>query len=209
MQNQTFIVPGGQSAKWIGSLATAAAAGLGVQNASADVVHHTVDAVINSSSPEYAVDFRGDSNPEFKIHYDASTGLVANKIPSAGPYYYAGSITGQIKALSVGDTLDPSDPAFIAVATSNPLLNNGGGLGEFTVAAGEKFIGVKLNAGEVGWIGFQVLDDSSSSTMSAEVYDFAYETSLGKAITIPEPTSLGLLALGAIGLAAYRRRSRT
>ena len=50
--------------------------------------------------------------------------------------------------------------------------------------------------------------DPYSPTISATVKDWAYEDSGGPihAGAIPEPGTLGMLALGAAGLAVWRRR---
>jgi hypothetical protein len=220
MRSQSFVASGGRgqsSTKWVAGLtAGAAAAGLGARQAAADVVGPiTVNQVINSGHGDYTVDFHSDSNGEVGIHYDVNAGLSAKRIGSTGnPQYLVGSVPGQVKALSLGDTISPTDPAFSPLNTSggpNPLLNDGAGHGEFTAAAGEKYIGVRLSDGTVGWVGFRVTNDSSVGNLSGTVIDFAYESDPSKNIAaglVPEPSSLALLAVGATALAAYRRRAR-
>jgi hypothetical protein len=212
MQNQAFTVGIGRS-KWIGGIAAGAVAGLAAgQQADGNIVHTTVDAVINSANSSYTVDFRNDGNGELKIQYDTTMGLVANKNISAGPFYLPGATAGQIKAMNFGDTISPGGLApFVALVNTNALLDDGAGNGEFAASAGEKYIGINLNDGSAAWVGFQVFNDGSLAGMSGEVYDFAYQTDNTQSILagVPEPSSAALVAMGAVGLAAYRRRGKS
>ena len=97
-------------------------------------------------------------------------------------------------------------------------------LGHFQL--GQKgIVGIRLASGNYGWIRLRIDDlgdnnpfDGYTGTPNAPllsgahypdrvtVIDWAYEDSPGAAIEAPAPTPLALLAAGAVGIAAFRRR---
>ncbi len=91
-------------------------------------------------------------------------------------------------------------------------------LGQFT-DKGEGYLGVRIPTGQpdsynYGWIRFYVAVDERNTSLPilATVRGWAYESVADTAIHagdeggVPEPGSLGLLAGGILGLAAWRRR---
>lgn len=205
--------------KTLATVSAAAAAGLGSsQLTTATIIHTTANATVDATHSSYLVDFRGDGTSELSVNYNTTTGLTANKSGSNALSYLPSTTNATwARALSLGDTIDPADPAFVPLdLADSALLNDGAGNGEFTAAAGEKYIGVEFGFGMsdgpyLGWIGFRADDDSSLENLAGTVTGFAYESDLGQPIAagaVPEPSSLGLLAMGATGLAAYRRRGR-
>jgi hypothetical protein len=85
--------------------------------------------------------------------------------------------------------------------------------------------GMELGAGQTGYIGFAFDPDNvagsqtyygwarfsvgDNASTNGAVVDWAYDTT-GAAIpagSVPEPTSLGLLAMGTVGLLTLRRRT--
>ena len=76
--------------------------------------------------------------------------------------------------------------------------------------AGEGFIGVEFNIGadtHYGWV--RVENRVGAPGQMYTLVDYAYEDTPNTPIdagAIPEPGSLGLLALGAVGLLGWRRR---
>lgn len=87
-------------------------------------------------------------------------------------------------------------------------------------AATTAFAGVMLGGAtnpalnQFGWLRFKLTTDSENRTASLTLIDWAFQSVSGVGIhvgdrgttSIPEPSTLGLLALGAAGLAALRRR---
>lgn len=97
-------------------------------------------------------------------------------------------------------------------STRGPWLGNTMNL----AAAG--FVGVAINNGgstNYGWIRIGISNDGTGAPVAFTVYDWAYETEANTPITvglIPEPSpaaGLALLAAGAAGIAAWRRRKQT
>jgi hypothetical protein len=91
----------------------------------------------------------------------------------------------------------------------------GGGAFGFWFDAVNEFVALEFDiAGQshYGWARLSVSGSSDVNTAgTATLHDWAYESIPGAQIrtgqtAVPEPGSLGLLALGAVGLAAYRRR---
>ena len=76
---------------------------------------------------------------------------------------------------------------------------------------GDGFVGFAFDAGtgtQYGWMRV-TMDGGPSNTLTAQEYAFAdvgESIKVGQIDAIPEPSSLGVLALGAIGLVAMRRR---
>lgn len=87
--------------------------------------------------------------------------------------------------------------------------------GQFT-AVGPGFIGFQFDAGggagtQLGWARVTMNGEPAGNTFTWD--SFAYTTAgeslfVGQITAIPEPGSLGVLALGAVGVAAVRRRRK-
>jgi hypothetical protein len=211
------------SSKVVGSLAAASVAGLAGQSQGA--VHYTpANIPINATTSSGSIDFTGPGSGEVTITYGASSGITLNKGSAAKASF------AEDPASPVPLPLASGESVAAAYTTMNGKLKTGGtktktgtlinpsGLptGDFTQAAGEKYIGVSfepVNTGPsyYGWIGFETTNDSSNADLAGVITGWAYEDSggdilAGQTESVPEPSSLALLAAGGMGLAMYRKR---
>jgi hypothetical protein len=81
-----------------------------------------------------------------------------------------------------------------------------------TAGANSGYLGLRFNIGTAehfAWMRLTVAPQSSANPRAITVHEWAYENVPGvgiEAAAVPEPSALGLLALGSVGLAARRRR---
>lgn len=117
--------------------------------------------------------------------YPARLGGGVN-VGAAGPFITLGNLRGDL-AFDTGS------------ANSQWTTPGVGSLGfRFTLTGGGT---------AYGWLQFSVGDNSGPTPRAITLMSGAYENSGGSITTIPEPTTaVGILALGAAGLLAHRRR---
>lgn len=113
---------------------------------------------------------------------------------------------GSPAKLETGEQIGPASPfessdGYLLVEGIDPVPS----LGNWRSDAQNKFLGVQFDIdgdGHFGWIRLSVTSDT------VIVHDYAYDAQSGMAINagvIPEPSSLVLGALGALGLLLRRR----
>jgi hypothetical protein len=190
------------------SLAAGAAA-TGAAEADAQIVYSGPQNIAIGTGFSQNVDLDGDSN------YDI---LLKNYVFGAGPYqgasvnFFPGKIVGfnagslaYVSALATGFLIDSSSagPTFLgsmAFGASNPNA-------QFNSVT-DAYVGLSFPIGPATHFGW-VRVDVTNSTSTFVIKDWAYEATAGVGIlagAVPEPTSLGLLAAGAAGVATMRRR---
>ncbi len=176
---------------------------------------------------QVGVDFNGDAAPDFLIEHTAYlvatstyTDIQTNKLllgngSGAANQMQVVASDNLIDALNGGDAIQgPFAAGGAATLRAFALyLTSSGSFttdlrGHFDTSA-QRFVGVKFDLSGAtlsGWIGLEV----NQGGLTGNVTGYAYEDSGGgiRAGQIPEPTPLALLAMGASGVAALRRRRR-
>jgi hypothetical protein len=149
----------------------------------------------------------GSTGVKFFVHKSNGISVIAN-------FYHRGSpINGGVGGLSIAGILRQHTVASKTVGNQvgpHTFHNTDGAFGSGNVTG---FVGFKTPSGDLGWLQVQVNDAGSPGYPNeAEVIDWAYDNS-GAPIAagdtgVPEPgtAALSLLALGAVGILALRKR---
>ena len=223
--------------KWASYATAAAAIAVGAQTAEADIVHVTVNETVNGqgSGGVDTFDVLVGSGNGLRLEHS----LIGYQTPPNGEGFVRlqgnARFSGQIVTITTSSStfqrsyvnnLSESPMNFVSqaedflaneLAGRAILFNNYDNFPnqQFGNAPGEHFIGFQFTDGagdlQHGWVR---LDLADTVVQEFTVVDFAYSTrgeniTVGQTVAVPEPGSLGMLALGALGLAATRRRRNT
>lgn len=223
--------------KWAALAAAGTVAGFAGGQAGAAVIYTAVNKTLNSAGPAGTVKTLtlslptgtgvagADGKPFITFTANTTNGVTAAKPSSTGSIapiintdVQGGLVASAFAAASlISPATSPYTPGTTNAASAITIISATGATGNFTVAAGQEYIGFSFNGVpqyQAGWISFQTLTTTAAggTAVSASITGFAIETTpltpiaAGSLVSVPEPTSLSLLALGATGLAAYRRR---
>lgn len=213
MQVEQSVSPSSQASRTLRTaytLAAGAAASMGTNVADAAIVYSGPQNISIASGNSQDLNLDGDAFNDI---------LLKNYNFGGGPYqgasvnFFPGKLVGfssglaYVSALAAGAIIDsttagPSFTGSMAYGAANPnaQFNN----------VTDAYIGLSFPAGGNTYYGW-VRVDVNNAAKTFLVKDWAYESEAGLGIKagaglVPEPATLGLLACGAAGIAAIRRK---
>ncbi len=192
------------------SLAAGAAASVAATNADAQIVYSGIQNIDIAQFGAQDLNLDGDAYNDILLKNYVFGGNYQGAYVNFAPGKVVGFTTGlsYATALVEGDMIDAAATAGGPFAVSLAYGNNPDS--QFDNATGA-FIGLEFPINAVshfGWI--RVTIDNAGGAFT--VNDWAYNSVPGEGIKagrIPEPSTLGLLAAGGVGLVALRKRRRS
>jgi hypothetical protein len=124
---------------------------------------------------------------------------------------YATAADGSVDKLATGATINGAltyDSSALLVTAVNYYGTNYGPYGAWATGGtgyvGVQFLNEATGANNFGWVQLNI----NPTTLATTIVDWAYENTGAslQAGIVPEPTGVSLLAAGAVGMAAWRRR---
>jgi len=208
--------------RWAG-YAAAGAAGMGVlasgPSAKADIIFTPADVVLSPNS-SFLIDFNHDGANELHL-FDlkggiSTSGLVAaSGIGNGNQVVIRSTQFRQASALLPGAKIGPSANFYRDGLLAYCYFGLFGGP---WTSVENGFLGVKLSLnGQTyfGWAELTVTKAEGLNNVEATLEGYAYNNVphapilAGQGLPSPEPGTLGLLALGSLGLGYWRRRSQS
>ena len=192
------------------TLAAGAAASMGAAEADAAVVYSGAQNISIASGNSQNLNLDGDAfNDVLLKNYNFGGGAYQGATVSFAPGKLVGFSNGlsYVSALAAGATIDSSTagPSFFGSMAYGAINPNA----QFNNVA-DAYVGLSFPAGGNTYYGW-IRVDMNNAAKTFLVKDWAYESEPGVGIkagagVVPEPATLGLLACGAAGVAALRRK---
>lgn len=199
----------------------AAAAACGVNSAEADITHVVVNTLVQDTTLndggiglQLMLGDLASASVGLAHFYGTAYGRVA---AAAGNFF--GTQGASVAGFNAGAFNYASNVASGAPISALPFLGpnvfmtmafNSGYTNSQFLNPGYGFIGLRFNGNQYGWVRVNMAGAPDNSFI---VVDYAWadageSINAGQITAVPEPGSLGMLALGAIGLAGWRRSRR-
>lgn len=178
----------------------------------------------------FPLDLNSDGTTDIQLwHRQDSTQNNAAVLvaPPGGSVGVVGSVRAGLlypSRIPAGALIDAS-AAFLnltlpaGTATIGWLAEEGGFAGSQWITAPNNtgYAGIQFRIGtnvHYGWLRMTVNSNTATRARAITLHEYAYETTPGEGIItgqlpVPEPSGLGLLALGSLGLASMRQRKKT
>lgn len=195
-----------------------AATCLGTQTAEADITH----VVVGSGAGDWTADddmyFLLEGSASLNFFHPGGVALLGIANNAAATFTLDGSVAGFssggfLYAANLASGENISTQGFLGNNFATMAFNGGYTNSEFVDTSGIAAFTFDIGSGaQFGWVRMTALGDSPTNSYVIEEYAFGdagEAVATGQITSVPEPTSLGLLALGAIGVMASRRRKKS
>lgn len=178
----------------------------------------------STGAGNFQIDIHGDGIPDFAFSGGVTAGSISRGLVDVGSLFFMAIHGGILPGPQApGALIGPQDKFLASTAadfehidlyrggsstflTGGPWLNKSGYLGFRFTTSGGQF--------HYGWADFGISVSSDGRAGEAFFGPYAYDTvpdqsiRAGQTSATPEPGTLGLLALGALGLGLWRRKKQ-